>query len=1231
MHFKIPIDAAAASFPPAVRSRGKTYYRAGRVRIKNSTDDLLEAVVRGTTRYSVTLRIGASSIGAECDCPHAETGEPCKHLWASILAAESSGFFYRVGGLVSRKGSGSPSAAPAQRKAAKSAPPSDAGLSWQEPLQKMERAEGRELHRHKPDSWVDAEELWFIFDATAAPATSIGIVLAARAVQSDGTRGAFRPLHPNRDLLDCLPREEDREHIALLLGSAQQESLSIYSRTVPPDFDNALGRGRTAARTRADGVLQLSGPQFRSLAPRLSATGRLVAARGGAKYSFVPVRWSEEPAWELWIELAQSDFRSLDSGETETDTGPTTRVFELAASLRRDGERREVGSLDYLSNAGVLLTQDGTIVSVDTQGGAAWVELIRQQPIRISAGQVDEFLETVYRMRSVPRLEVPDDIAWRIGDGRFQPVLRIESVSSPYFVEDVEESRTVPSGRARSRGLDPQARDRSSDLNLPHWEPPLHAVVLFHYDDIEITADDPQRACIDRAMRRVIRRAPAFEQEARSTLVRLGFSFAAGSAPAHCQILAEVFPLAVRDLLDRGWRVEAQGRIYRRATSVRMQIASGTNWFDLSGHAVFGEKGNDPGNGRARDTDPSAPQFPFDRAHGLTDEEQTYSVDAAPPEPDPSSSMDLDGVGATSASLLAMLEALRRGRRTILLGDGSIGLLPEEWLEQQGIFLELGKINGDSIRFRPGQASVLDALLESRPEIRTDAIFDQARRELQNFRGITPLDAPAGFGGQLREYQREALGWFEFLQRFGLGGCLADDMGLGKTVVLLAWLELRRQARASLRKHLHGESHLPRESHLHVPSLIVVPRSLVFNWKAEAKRFTPSLRILDHSGAGRALAGKLDDIDVVLTTYGTLRRDIEDLSQREFDYVILDEAQAIKNASTAASKAVRLLSARHRLALSGTPIENHLGELWSLYEFLNPGLLGPQSAMRELMSLSENAMNARLPGQPHDGAPILSRAIRPLLLRRTKAQVAPELPPRSEQVLTCELEGKQRKLYDDLRRHYQRSLLAMVDRKGLAGTKIQVLEALLRLRQAACHPGLLASGSELDPSAKFEVLLPRIDELLEEGHKALVFSQFTTFLGFLRRELDQRGIAYEYLDGQTRDRATRVQRFQESNAAGVFLISLKAGGVGLNLTAADYVFLLDPWWNPAIEAQAIDRTHRIGQTRSVLAYRLIAENTVEEKILELQATKRALADAVLGSDRSLLQDLRREDLEMLLS
>jgi superfamily II DNA or RNA helicase len=685
----------------------------------------------------------------------------------------------------------------------------------------------------------------------------------------------------------------------------------------------------------------------------------------------------------------------------------------------------------------------------------------------------------------------------------------------------------------------------------------LEAAISFDYDGTIVEADE-RGSTWDAAKKRVIRRRPLDEhvalERARSAGVTVRFH-PYSRRNVHV-VPTKTMPAAVRALVAQGWRVDAEGKLMQRPSRVSMSVASGIDWFDLSANVEF---------------------------------------------------------AGESVPLTDILAALKKGESTIQLGGGTVGLLPEEWLERYAPLAALGQVDQDRLRFRLPQTLLLDALLEAQADETTvtiDKKFESAREQLSRFDRIAPAIPAASFRGTLRPYQKDGLGWLTFLRQFGFGGCLADDMGLGKTVMVLAMLDVLRQSRPA------GEPALP--------ALVVAPRSLVHNWMAEAARFTPELRVRDCSHASRKAApGLWDDVDLALATYGTLRRDIDELKDREFEYVILDEAQAIKNAGTASAKASRLLRGRHRLALSGTPIENHLGELWSLFEFLNPALLGRSSVFAGVGSTTRTV--------DPETAQLLSRGLRPFILRRTKAQVATDLPPKTEQTIVCELEGKQRTLYNSLRAHYRDALLGRIDRVGLKKSKLQVLEALLRLRQAACHPGLIDRGHAKVSSAKLDVLVPQLREVVDEGHKALVFSQFTSFLAYVRESLDAEHIAYEYLDGQTRDREARVTRFQTDPACPVFLVSLKAGGLGLNLTAAEYVFLLDPWWNPAVEAQAIDRAHRIGQTEHVFAYRLIARDTVEEKVLELQQTKRTLADAILRADAGLVAQLGREDLELLLS
>ncbi len=670
----------------------------------------------------------------------------------------------------------------------------------------------------------------------------------------------------------------------------------------------------------------------------------------------------------------------------------------------------------------------------------------------------------------------------------------------------------------------------------------LIATLAFDYDG-GLAPDEAGGFHFDAATRRLLVRDAAAEERARDLLLALGLRRVQGGAQFSLapRRLAE----AVRALAPHGFVIEVDGRVQRPGGTVRYRVSSGVDWFDLDAEVDFGD---------------------------------------------------------ATAKLPALLEAARSGSATVLLDDGSSGLLPEEWLSRQGFLRALGEVEDGRLRFRNAQAALVGELLEDVPVLDADQGFHEARARLRAFSRVRAADPPAGFQGTLRPYQREGLGWLRFLREFGLGGCLADDMGLGKTVQVLALFAERR----GVSRH---------------PSLVVVPRSLVFNWKEEAARFVPGLRVVDHTGLERGRGPRsFEDADLVLTTYGTLRRDVKLLEAVRFDYVVLDEAQNVKNHRTEAARAVRRLRADHRLALTGTPLENHLGELRNLLDFLNPGLLGASAAFRSGDAPGDDVARRAL-----------AEGIRPFVLRRTKEQVASELPAKTEQTLHCALEGRAQALYRELAAHYRRTLLARVDARGMARSKLQVLEALLRLRQAACHPGLVDRRHAEVPSAKIETLVPLLHEVVAEGHKALVFSQFTSFLALVRERLAKEGLVHEYLDGRTRDRAARVRRFQDDPACPLFLVSLKAGGTGLNLTAADYVFLLDPWWNPAVEAQAIDRAHRIGQQRHVFAYRLIATETVEEKVLALQQGKRELFDAILGEKLSLIRSLRREDLEHLLS
>ena len=743
----------------------------------------------------------------------------------------------------------------------------------------------------------------------------------------------------------------------------------------------------------------------------------------------------------------------------------------------------------------------------------------------------------------------------------------------------------------------------------------IAARLEFDYDGAVIDGRSRENRIVDRENRTIVMRHGIAEAEAARSLGELGIKHRKSEANDFFVIQESKLPALAQELMQQGWQVRTKDAVVRNFSAVRTRVSSGIDWFAVQVQVSY--------------------------------------------------------EGFEDVDLPRILDAIKRGDRTVRLGDGTVGFVPEDWLRKSGLLLDAGQLQDGELRFGRHQAALLDALLASQPEVSVDETFDRVRRELRSFDGVNPVAPPKSFQAELRDYQRDSLGWFAFLRRFGFGGCLADDMGLGKTVMVLALLDSRRGKAAQRETGVKSGDGEER------PSLVIVPRSLIFNWRFEAERFAPKLRLLDHSGPDRGELGAAlatTKADVVVTTYGVLRRDIVEFKDMKFDYVVLDESQAIKNHWTSTSKAVRLLQARHRLAMSGTPVENHLGELWSLFDFLNPGLLGsahrfhkwstaPVEREEELGALADSGevengegggtrsgSFAAAPGDASNGSDrlgqrataqpvasnLLAAAVRPFVLRRTKAQVAQQLPEKTEQTVFCELGTAQRKLYESLRKHYQSLLLsdspaaASAAREG-GSRSVVILEGLLRLRQAACHSGLIDRKDEAEESAKLDVLVERLAELKEEGHKALVFSQFVKLLELVKPRLESAGIRYVYLDGKTKNRAQCVERFQNEPDLDVFLISLKAGGTGLNLTAATYVFLLDPWWNPAVEAQAIDRTHRIGQSRSVLACRLVARDTVEERILELQERKRHLADSIIQADRGLLQNLGREDLELLLS
>jgi superfamily II DNA or RNA helicase len=550
------------------------------------------------------------------------------------------------------------------------------------------------------------------------------------------------------------------------------------------------------------------------------------------------------------------------------------------------------------------------------------------------------------------------------------------------------------------------------------------------------------------------------------------------------------------------------------------------------------------------------------------------------------------GKGEAKVDAAAVVRAWQEGLGIVPLSDGGWASLPLGWLQKHGQrvadLLAARQDDGQLARHALPALGALCAELEQPPPPGLDRLAPL----VSGFDKIPEAPLPADLTATLRAYQRQGVDWLAFLRGAGLGGVLADDMGLGKTL----------QAMCVFPK---GER-----------TLVVAPTSVLFNWQAELGRFRPSLKVCLYHGPSRRLDR---EADVTLTSYALLRLDAAPLAAAGFRAVVLDEAQAIKNPDSQTARAAYALPAAFRLALTGTPVENRLEELWSLMHFTNRGLLGGRAefADRHARPIAD--------GQPGAAAALRAR-VKPFLLRRLKQDVAPELPPRTDAVLRVELGDGERAVYDAVRAATQKEVLALLD--GGKGV-MQALEALLRLRQAACHPALVP-GQTAATSSKLEVLLDALDAAVAEGHKALVFSQWTSLLDLIEPALARAELPFTRLDGSTRDRGAVVERFQAADGPPIMLVSLKAGGAGLNLTAADHVFLCDPWWNPAVEQQAADRTHRIGQTRPVFVYRLVSTGTVEERILTLQDSKRALMDAALA-DGAAAAGLTRDDLIALLA
>ena len=1100
------------SFSSKIRNRGQSYYHDGLVSIVEGDHLQVQATVLGTGAFDVILDRTDSAVKVSCTCPYyTDYVTTCKHIWATLLEAEEQGFLTGTG--AARPPSGIEFGRTEDDDHEGNESP-----RFIEPSQTRFRGERKQKPEPKKD-WerhlVDLQrayesksrddedgftgrEVLYIVDGPLTFEKQKGLILET-AIRERKLDGDWSKPKTVTISSSIIPRLPDPidRQVLAMLTGAREVTSFSYYSGYSID---SITKTHQVSRTLLESIL-----------PLMCKTGRCFLRRPSDE-ELIPLEWRGGPPWKFHMRITAD----------ESGTG-----FEVTGEFRQGENIMPIAQPELLVAGGIVFSEDWA-APLEDSGEFEWIAFLRTEPnFKFSEKQKENFLNQFLQIPVLPQLELPEEMQFEEVSLSPRPCLKVISDDHGY--------------------------SRQSKLQ---------AELSFDYDGVLVEHSQHGGGVYDATGRRFIRRDHDGERSASERLHQLGFRRKSSYQRNYSlELAARHLQRVVAALLQDGWHVEAEGKIYKKPGVFQIAVSSGIDWFDLEGTVDFGE---------------------------------------------------------VSASLPALLIALQKGENTVLLDDGTYGLLPEEWLKKFGPLAGLGSEENGSLRFKKNQVGILDALLAAQPDAKVDELFKQTRDKLRRFEGIEPVQEPDGFRGQLRDYQKEGLGWLHFLQQFRIGGCLADDMGLGKTVQVLALLESRRELREKAASSQNGKTTEPG------PSLVVVPASLVFNWRNEAARFTPKMRVLEHTGTGRPKNPEaFNDYDLVLTTYGTLRQDAPKLKDFTFDYCILDESQAIKNAKTASAKAVRLIKAEHRLSMSGTPIENHIGELWSLFEFLNAGMLGSASVFNLLAGNSKN-MDEEAKG-------LLAKALRPYILRRSKEEVAKELPSKVEQTIYCELEKPQRKLYDELRDHYRQSLMPKINSNGLNRSKIQILEALLRLRQASIHPGLIDESKSHGASAKLDLLVPQLMEVYEGNHKALVFSQFTKMLGILGERLDSEGLPYEYLDGRTRKREERVEHFQNDPDCRLFLISLKAGGLGLNLTAAEYVFLLDPWWNPAVEAQAIDRTHRIGQTRQVFAYRLIARDTVEEKVIELQETKRALADAIISSENSLIRNLQKEDLELLLS
>ena len=1263
-------------FQNAVRIQGRQAQVKKQVHRKDRGEYLLRAeVVDGEETHEVTVSPDGKHAVAECDCDVFEAGQFCTHIWAALLDLnhdppedQSEPRIRNLAKLRLR----APKARKRDRGEVRSENTSGFGdgqeSAWQSRMS-MLRPDGE---ASRPGALaalaaMQRQVCYVIPPRASARARGLVIEVTERTASATGWSKP-KPLKLGAENLDELAHPVDRELGALLLGA---------TRVVEDDTRQV----RVASGPAAQSTFRLAAGAQRALLRRMIETGRCFVElnEGGDVPRLRLLKWDEGPKRDPEDGDQPSAVAGSSTAWVPWLTGrPGDGELRLDLQLRRAGRRIPVTAplLALGGPDGLVIFKDhpdqpkdkplpgpGLHVAwaapLDDHEAAAWIQQFRDARyqedaevegvkndvrggMRVPDDEVQRFIERLYLLPQLPELDLPDDLGHAEQRVDPRPMLELFSPGTVQAQELGATGKTTLAARiyfdygglrvspARPGRFVPVAADTTVEPTAKADED--NNVDADEAADAAALAGSETSSTSEDGQRRLIRRNFRMEREAIEQTAGLGLSSPASGEDDALVVASKHVPHLVSVLLARGWGITADQKMMRAGGPPALTITSGIDWFELRGSVTYEHQ---------------------------------------------------DGT-KQEVTLPEILEAVRQGRSMIELDDGTQGLLPENWLAEHGLLTNMGESHEDHLRFKASQAALLDTLVGDDELEAYDDTFAKAREQVKSFDGIHPGKPTENFTGELRTYQATGLGWFNFLRQFGMGGVLADDMGLGKTVQVLAMLAARKlelEAELDKPENAGAKKGSAKKKRAGKPSLIVAPRSVIFNWLDEAEKFTPSLKVLAYSGPDRHKhLKKLDHHDLVVTSFGLMRRDAEELQKVEFDYIVLDEAQAIKNPSSQSAKAARTLNAEHRLALTGTPVENHLGDLWSIFEYLNPGMLGSNARFADLVrgaSGSIGEADPSAPGsttraltgaraaaadsaaeeglleedeeatdlqekKPSDRTPLqqLASALRPFILRRTKKQVLTDLPPKTEQTILCEMDKAQRKVYDDLRNYYRGSLMSQLDadgatssRKGLGKNAFMVLEALLRLRQAACHPALIKKeGIDTDaPSAKLDRLMEMIADIQAEGGKALIFSQFTSMLHLVQERLESAGVSQTYLDGQTRNRRQVVEDFQTDPDLTAFLISLKAGGTGLNLTKAEYVFILDPWWNPAVEAQAIDRAHRIGQEKPVFAYRMICEDTVEQRILELQKRKRDLAEAVVGGEENLLSKMTRGDLEQLLS